>query len=45
MPERSLHDNAAVPEGYLVYKTAIKPNAVLEALERVRIEATSPEGR
>ena len=36
VPERSLHKDAAVPEGYLVYKTAIKPKAVLEALERVR---------
>jgi predicted nuclease of restriction endonuclease-like RecB superfamily len=45
VPERSLHDNAAVPEGYLVYKTAIKPKAVLEALEQVRGEPSSLEGK
>ncbi len=45
VPERSLHKSAVVPEGYLVYKTAIKPKAVLEALEQVRIGPSSPDGR
>jgi predicted nuclease of restriction endonuclease-like RecB superfamily len=44
VPERSLHENAAVPEGYLVYKTALKPGVVFDALERVRNEAASAEG-
>jgi hypothetical protein len=43
VPERSLHENAAVPEGYLVYKTALKPGAVLEALEGVRTGQGAPE--
>ncbi len=36
VPEKSLHPNAVLSEKVIVYKTALKPAAVLEALERIR---------
>ena len=43
VPERSLREGAAIPDGVLVYKTALKLEPVLAALERERAaQASSP---
>jgi hypothetical protein len=36
VPERSVSENASIPEGILVYKSAIKLDPILEALEKRR---------
>jgi len=40
--EANLAEGARVPEGFLTYKTALKPQPVLEALERIRAGAGKP---
>lgn len=41
LPERSVRENAAIGESVILYKTALKLQPVLEALERCR---TMPDG-
>ncbi len=40
--ERSLRPGASIPEDVIVYKTALRPEPVLAALERRRAEARAP---
>jgi hypothetical protein len=42
LPERSVRENATVGDNVILYKTALKLQPVLEALERCRAAAKRP---
>jgi predicted nuclease of restriction endonuclease-like RecB superfamily len=45
VPAKSLREKAKLPAGVVVYKTALKVEPVLEALERARIQSPAPHSQ